>query len=286
MDIREILTEQLNMLKDKGVASSIFELRMLLGHVLQKSPSMLWFNDETLTEEQINKFKDLVKMRARHCPVDKIIGTKGFYKYDFVVNQDVLSPRADSEILVEEALKLICHNNYQKILEFGVGSGCLIISILAEAKNCHGIGIDISDKALNIAKLNAKNIGVTDRLNLFRKSWFDIDNTNIEHDFDMIISNPPYIQSDEIASLQDEVKNFDPIIALDGGQDGLRDYQQICKLASKLLKPHGALLFEIGEGQAEEVKQIAKENNLIWHKTVKDLNNINRCIIFEKRDCN
>ena len=115
MDIREILTEQLNMLKEKGVASSIFELRMLLGHVLQKSPSMLWFNDETLTEEQINKFKDLVKMRARHCPVDKIIGTKGFYKYDFVVNQDVLSPRADSEILVEEALKLICHNNYQKI---------------------------------------------------------------------------------------------------------------------------------------------------------------------------
>ena len=127
---------------------------------------------------------------------------------------------------------------------------------------------------------------MTDRLNLFRKSWFDIDNTNIEHDFDMIISNPPYIQSDEIASLQDEVKNFDPIIALDGGQDGLRDYRQICKLASKLLKPHGALLFEIGEGQAEEVKQIAKENNLIWHKTVKDLNNINRCIIFEKRDCN
>lgn len=286
MNIGQVIAEKLDFLKKQGVSSSKFELRILLGSVLHKEPTELCCCNTYLTEEQTAQFAKLVDMRAKHCPVDKIIGCKGFYKYDFQVNRDVLSPRADTEILVEETIRLITEKNYRNILELGVGSGCVITSVLADTKNTFGLGIDISDTAIKTTAQNAETLQVINRLKLLHASWFDADlNLKIGTDFDVIVSNPPYIPSGEIEDLDAEVKDFDPILALDGGADGLRDYRQICALATKILQPAGRLLFEIGEKQADDVINIAAKHHLTCEKITKDLNGIERCIIFKKIDC-
>ncbi len=283
MNLNNIICKSLEHLKSKGVDSSNFEIKLLLADVLGVEIGELAFYKTELTKEQSEKFEDYIIQRSTHKPIDKILGEKGFYKHVFLVNEDVLSPRADSECLVETAINILKNKNKSKILEFGVGSGCLIISILADLKNVCGIGIDISANALKIAEKNAIRIGVSDRLTLKNGSWFDEDilNPNCEK-FDLIISNPPYIVSEEIEGLDPEVKNFDPITALDGGKDGLRDYKQICKIASQALKHEGILIFEAGAGQAKDICNIAKNNALKHIKTVCDLNGIERCIILKK----
>ena len=283
MDIKQLIDEKLAFLSKKGVSSSRLELRILLAFVLKKTPDELYLYKLPLSDKQIKEFDRLVALRSEHYPVDKIIGRKGFYKYEFEVSKDVLSPRSDTEIMVEKAISLIRENNFTSILEFGVGSGCIILSLLADTENTTGVGIDISSKALKVAENNAISLGVRKRINLFQASWFD-DNIleKIGQSFDIILSNPPYIPSDEINTLELEVKNFDPLTALDGGKDGLRDYRRICPIAHKLLKKGGILLFEVGEGQAERVKEIGEANGLSYQETLKDLNDIRRCIILKK----
>lgn len=283
MDIRQLINEKLAFLREKGVSSSRLELKILLAFVLKKTTDELYLYKLPLSDAQIKEFDRLVALRAEHYPVDKIVGRKGFYKYEFEVSKDVLSPRADTEIMVEKAINMIRENNFNSILEFGVGSGCIILSLLADTKNTIGVGIDISSKALQIAENNARLLDVKERINLLQASWFD-DNIleKIGQDFDIIISNPPYIPSDEINALELEVKNFDPLTALDGGKDGLRDYRRICLLANKILKKGGILLFEVGEGEAERVKEIGEVNGLSYQETLRDLNDIKRCIIFKK----
>ena len=185
--------------------------------------------------------------------------------------------------MVEAAIRLSENEDEIKILELGVGSGCLIISILADKKNAKGIGVDISQEALQTTKYNAEKIGVGDRLKLICGSWFDEDMIKkIGCNFDFIISNPPYIPSADINFLDREVKDFDPLIALDGGEDGLRDYRQICKIAPNILKKDGFLIFEAGIGQARDICEIAQTNNLQHIETIKDLTGIDRCIILKK----
>lgn len=283
MDIRQLIDEKLAILKNNGIASSKFELRILLGEVLGISPAEVYCYKRPLTSEQIMTLDTMIGKRIGFCPVDKIIGHKGFYKYEFAVNNDVLSPRADTEILVEEAIKIIKDKHFNKILEFGVGSGCIILSLLADTINTYGVGVDISEKALEVAKQNASRLNVDDRISLITASWFDNDiDTKAGKEFDIIVSNPPYIPSSEIKLLDKEVKDFDPIQALDGGSDGLRDYRQICKIAKQLLKDEGYILFEFGEGQADSIREIGKLNNLICKNVLKDLNGIERCIILKK----
>lgn len=283
MDIRQLINEKLAFLREKGVSSSRLELKILLAFVLKKTTDELYLYKLPLSDAQIKKFDRLVALRAEHYPVDKIVGRKGFYKYEFEISKDVLSPRADTEIMVEKAVNIIRENNFTSILEFGVGSGCIILSLLADTKNTTGVGIDISSKALKIAENNAISLGVRERINLLKASWFD-DNISekIGQDFDIILSNPPYIPSDEINTLELEVKNFDPLMALDGGKDGLRDYRLICPIANKLLKKGGIILLEVGEGQAEKVKEIGEANVLSYQETLRDLNGIERCIILKK----
>ncbi|MCQ2741212.1 MAG: peptide chain release factor N(5)-glutamine methyltransferase [Alphaproteobacteria bacterium] len=283
--LQELVREKLSLLSESGIESSAFELKMLLSHILNCEPFELYSYSGDLTPEEKNLFETMIKQRLQHCPVDKIIGHKGFYKYEFVVSQDVLSPRADSEVLVENALKLLRPVKNAKILEFGIGSGCLLLSVLADKPNAYGIGVDISQQALEIALKNAKNLGVSSRVKLFHASWFDeeeiLNNAELV-DLDLIISNPPYIASAEIGSLAEEVKNFDPLIALDGGNDGLRDYRQISKIAFNLLKKDGYLIFEIGENQENDVIKIATDFGFKLYGVERDLNQINRCIILKK----
>lgn len=281
-NIQEIIKEKLLYLKDKGVESSNFELRLMLANLLNIEVGNLHFFHNDISQDTLTKFNEMVEQRALFCPVDKILGCKGFYKHDFIVNQDVLSPRADTEILVEQALKNMDKTTSTNILEFGVGSGCIIISLLFDLPLAQGLGVDISSKALNICQQNAKKIGVGDRLKLKNISWFDDLWQTQDKLFDLIISNPPYIPTQDIDLLDKEVKNFDPITALDGGSDGLRDYRRIIKIAPTLLKNNGLLILEAGINQANDIVKIGKDDGLEVINIVKDLNNIERCIILKK----
>ncbi len=282
MTLNQVIEEKLVFLQKQKVDSSRYELRLILAEILQLDVNEVHFYKEKLTVEQLKQFENAVLQRAAHCPADKIIGHKGFYKYDFKVNEDVLSPRPETELLVEESLRLV-DSSRVKILELGVGSGCVLLSLLAELPQALGVGIDISIKALEVARCNAKQLKVEDRVNYFNLSWFDDDIVSqLGGNFDLIISNPPYIPSEDIASLDKEVRDFDPITALDGGADGLRDYRQIISFAPIILKQAGYLLFEVGERQAAEVVAEAIKNGLKLERIVKDLKGTDRCIILKK----
>ncbi len=282
-NIDKIIKTKLQYLNDNGVNTSLFEIKLLLADVLDINISDLAFYKSELTNDQEKKFDKYIEMRKKFYPVDKILGKKYFYKLEFEVNRDVLSPRYDTEILIEETLRLFNLNDKIEILEFGTGSGCIVISLLDELKNAKATGVDISKKALEITKKNATTNNVLNRLDLLNASWFDNDIQNkIPQKFDLIISNPPYIPTKDIETLDNEVKNFDPIIALDGGEDGFRDYIKICEHAQKMLKNNGYLVFELGINQADNVIKIAKEKNLNLVNTFKDYNNIERCVIFKK----
>ncbi len=233
------------------------------------------------------KLEQMLQARLKHQPLDKILGRKEFYKYTFKVNADVLSPRPDTETLVEAAAKLIEQNKIKNILELGVGSGCILLSLLADFPNLKGKGIDRSASALKIAAENAKCLGVESRCSLQEADWFDEAFINqIGGGFEMVVSNPPYIPHHEIETLETEVKKYDPWLALDGGLDGLESYRRIADLAPKLVKDGGFLLLEAGVHQAADIIKIICSKGLQHFKTEKDLSGIERCIIFQKRGCN
>ena len=232
------------------------------------------------TDEEYKKIKDFLERRTNHEPIDKIIGIKEFYKYEFIVSRDVLSPRPDTEILVESTLELVNKNNNFKIIDLGTGSGCILLSILKECTNATGVGIDISPKALDIANQNAKKLEVTNRVYFYNNSWLELDKSFGL--FDIVVSNPPYIPKSEIDSLDIEVKKYDPLCALTDENDGLDCYRQIANIAPLILKDDGFLLLEVGYNQSEEVCNIFSKNNFKTHKIVPDLSGINRCIILKK----
>lgn len=286
MNINDFINDRLKMLLKSGIDSSVFEIKLLLAHILGIEPKNISPNIE-ITEHQAALLDDMLKERCNHRPIDKIIGKKGFYKYDFAVSDDVLSPRYDTEILVEKTIELLAPSQNANILELGVGSGCIILSVLADLPFVSGVGIDVSDAALAITDINAENLKIEPkRLNLLKASWFDEDIIEKLSDyapFDMVVSNPPYIATSEIDKLDTEVKDFDPLIALDGGTDGLKDYNRILQVSEKLLKPNGIIILEAGDGQQlRQIKQMAEGYKMQCLKILKDLNNIDRCIILKK----
>lgn len=272
-----------NILVQANIASPRLEARLLLAKVLQKDCQDSSLLTVELSQNQKNNLKELIVRRTKnHEPLDKIIGLKGFYKYEFEVNGDVLSPRPDTEILLEEALKLI-QNQKVSILDLGTGSGCILLSLLKENPSAQGVGVDVSDKALCVAQKNAKKLGITMQVKWQNISWNETNFlTQINKEFDMIVSNPPYIPDDDIQTLEPEVKQHDPLLALSGGKDGYDAYHRIAELAPKLLKKGGYILLECGVGQASQVADIFMKQGLSLYKIVKDLQNIERCVILKK----
>lgn len=237
-------------------------------------------NYPNITNEEEALALSFLVRRLQHEPLDKIIGIKEFYKYTFCVNSDVLSPRPDTEILVEKAIDIIKENNFQKIIDFGTGSGCIILSILKDLDFTSGIGVDISKDALAVAVKNAENLNVTDRISFINDSWANIDESIGQ--FDVIVSNPPYISFDEFEKLDKEVKYYDPKIALVAEDNGLYCYKQIANIASLILKDGGYILLEVGYNQAEDAAQIFCHKGFNLIEIAKDLSDINRCIILKK----
>jgi release factor glutamine methyltransferase len=277
-----IFDDLVQQLADAGIESPRLEARMLLAFVCGKEPAEI-FTDDKLNETQEKKLQSLLARRLAHEPLDKILGKREFYKAEFKVSDKVLSPRPDTETLVEAALRLLPSDNPTTILDLGTGSGCIIESLLLERPSAQGVAIDISPEALQIAADNAVNLGVANRLKFIQASWFEADfATRLAQKFDLIVTNPPYIPTKDIATLMPEVQKYDPLLALDGGTDGFDSYKRIAELAPILLKDGGYILLEAGIGQAEQIAEIFAKQGLHLISTEKDLSGIKRCVVMRK----
>ena len=281
MLISEALVLSKNNLKQKGVNSYQIDALLILCHCLSFSKEQVIFNPNfILSSNQQSQFFSLVTRRENHEPISHIVGRREFFGNDFVVNNNVLDPRPDSESLIELAIDVFADQNQAlEILELGVGSGCLLLTILKYFPAAYGFGVDISDKALEIARKNADLFGLSNRVNLSQSNWFA--NIDSQKKFDLIISNPPYIKTNDILSLQEEVKNFEPNLALDGGFDGLNCYDLIAQNVKQFLRESAFLLLEIGQDQESDVIKIFSRAGLKFVQEKKDLSGIIRCLLFQ-----
>lgn len=248
--------------------------------------SMLWdkvcSHGDGFSAAQQELLERYVSERLQGKPICKIINSKCFYKYDFYVDENVLSPRPDTEVLVEKAINIINSNNLSSVLELGVGSGCIILSILKDSVIKEGVGIDVSSKALSVANHNKELLSIDKQVTFLNKSWFDGDILSVLGSHDIIVSNPPYIPEQDISSLDIEVREYDPHLALTPGATGFEHYRQIAKISYPLLNSGGYLLLEVGIGQFDEVINIFENKNFKLFEVVKDLSGIERCIVLKK----
>ena len=267
-------------LKKENIKSNIIDSEVLLSYILKKERSYLLINQDsyTISKSQLNKFKDLIEQRKEKKPVSQIIGKKYFWKYSFYVNKFTLTPRPETEHLIELSLKNI--NNFKKnnILDIGTGSGCIIISLLKESKSSSGVAIDICKEALNVAKYNAKMHHIQNRIKFFKSS---VDKF-LFGTYDLIVSNPPYINKLKLKCLEEDVKNYDPKISLNGGKEGLEIIKSVIFCAKKLCKYNGKLILEIDPIQKKRVINILKKNGFNNCKIFKDYSQKERFIISTK----
>ena len=253
-----------------------FDGRILLSYILGiNSSDIVLYNDRVVTDAQQQKFMTVLERRQRGEPVDLIMGTRGFYLGEFKVTSDVLSPRPDTECIVEGILRHAPKDAH--ILDLGTGSGCIIISLLMALKKSTGTGVDISDKALSVAKYNSAHNKVDSRSNFMQSNWFE----NVTGVYDVVVSNPPYIPSQDIMNLQDEVKKHDPMLALDGGSTGLEPYYKIAKNAKLYLKENGIVAVEFGINQARCVQDIFETHGFERIESLFDLGKIERGLMFK-----
>lgn len=284
MNCQEKIFEIIKLLEEVGIDNPRLDARILIADVLNSDESSIRFNRDELSDDEISKIDSYVERRLNFEPVAKIIGRKEFYKSSFIVNQHVLDPRPDTEIIVEAAINYANKYNLSKALDLGTGSGCIAISIAKDVENINVVAIDKSEKALEVAAKNVELNKVSEKVRLINSSWYDEDIIKkIGTDFDIIISNPPYIPTKDIKALDLDVKKYDPMSALDGGVDGLDDYRKISKLSSEILTLNGYILLEIGINQAEDVVNIFEENTFQLVEMLKDYSLIDRCLIFKRK---
>ena len=279
MNIEIAIKEACKELKNNQIESALLDSELLLSAAIKKDRKFVLLNlDKQLNQSDQDNFKDLILKRSRGKPLAYLTGTKSFWKYDFKVNEKVLIPRPDTEIMIEQVLKIYKNKKYLNFLEVGVGSGCIAISILKEKKSFFGTGIDLSQECTEICRYNAKKLGVSERIKLFKS---DVDNL-IFRKYDLIVSNPPYIKKLDLNKLNRDVIDYEPKMALDGGLEGLSVIRKVIKKSSELIKTNGKLILEIGHDQKEVVKKMLKVNNFYVNKTLKDLAKNDRCIISTK----
>jgi len=282
VNIENILKEAIEILQKNSVASPVLDARLLLSFATSLSKEDIIFNAQqiNLSENQIKKYFELIHKRAKKIPLTHLTNNREFFANNFYVDENVLDPRPDSEALIEMIIKKFTKNSSINIVEIGCGSGCLIISLLRHFENWLGLAVDISDKALVIAQKNADNNQVLTRINFLESNLFN--NFKSDQIFDIIISNPPYIPTNDIENLQDEVRLYEPRIALDGGFDGLDFYHKIAEQSQKFLKNNGDIFLEIGYNQYQDVKKIFENNNFKFIDFKKDLSGIIRVLQFKK----
>ena len=266
-------------LKKNNIKTALLDSEILMSKVLRRDRTNILLNSEkVISDKDYIYFRELISSRLRNKPIAYLIGKKSFWKYEFEINDKVLIPRPDTELIIEQVLKIYKNKSNINFLEVGVGSGCIILSILKEKKSFLGKGIDLSKDCINICKNNAFKLKVDDRLKLIKS---DIDNFS-SGKYDLIISNPPYVKKLDLNKLDKDVINYEPRLALDGGLDGLSKIRKIIKKTSELIKLNGKLIIEIANDQKIMIKNILIDNGFYINKVVKDLGNNNRCVISTK----
>ena len=279
MNIQSALIEANKILAKNNIKSSKLDSEILLSKVLKKDRKFIILNlDRILNNIHYKKFKDLVSQRSGRKPIAYLIGKKDFWKYEFYISNGTLIPRPETEIIVEESLKIFKHKSKLNVLEIGIGSGCILLSILKEKKIFKGVGIDISKKCVELSKINALKLNINNRVKFFKS---DVDNFFIGK-YDLIISNPPYIKKHNLKYLELDVAKYEPHLALDGGIDGVSEIIKVIDKSSKLVKKGGKLILEINFDQVYKVKKILNRKGFYINKVLKDLGKNDRCIVSTK----
>ena len=274
MNYNEILKKGENILKKNKIKNPYLDTELILSKVVNRKREQILLNiSNKLKNWEIIAFKNYIERRQHKEPMAYILGYKHFWKYKFLTNKDVLIPRPDTELIIEEALKYLPTDKSKKILDVGTGSGCIVVSLLKERPKCTATAIDISLKAINVAKTNAKLHQLENKINFINN---DIDKYKSNY-YDLIISNPPYINIFDLSRLDDDIKFHEPKLALSGGLDGFKNIKKVILKSRKLLK-----IKEIGHKQKNNSIQILKKNGFYVNKISKDLSGRDRCIISTK----
>ena len=266
-------------LKNNCIKSALLDSELLLAETIQQSREFVILNSNyNISKTEYQTFCDMIAQRSKGKPVAYLTKKKIFWKNEFFINEKVLIPRPDTELIIELVLDIYKNKNKINFLDIGLGSGCILLSILKERKDFIGTGIDISPHALKVCKINAYKLGLKNKIKLFKS---DIDKFSFGK-YDLIISNPPYIKNTDLKYLERDVVNFEPKLALDGGIDGISEIRKVIRKSSELIKYGGKLILEIAHNQKKEVKKLLRNNSFYINSVVKDLANNDRCIISTK----
>ena len=276
VSLQSLVKEASDILRQADVKDAKRDASLLLAHVLNEDVGYLYREaDRLLTEEERGTFRQLINRRAAREPLSHLTGHREFWSLDFLVSGEVLDPRPDSETLIEAVLVakkqgIIPHS----ILDLGAGSGCLLLAILSELPAATGVGVDINEAALEVARENARRLEMENRAGFHLGGW----DVEFGKKFDLVISNPPYIPTKDIEKLQSEVRDFEPRLALDGGRDGLDCYRAILANIRNMLCPGGQLVFEVGIDQASDVGRMMDGAGFSTPEFHKDIAGIDRCV--------
>ena len=279
MRINSAIYNGTKMLTDHSIPNAHLDAEILMAKAIDKDKKYILLNShKIISQKHLNIFEQLIKKRSNRKPVAYIINKKFFWNSEFYVSKDTLIPRPDTELIVENALKVTKQKNNLSVLDIGIGSGCILLSILKERKDFYGTGIDISKSSLNISKINAINLNVCSRLKLIKS---DVDKYFLGK-YDLIVSNPPYINKFDIKYLEKDVVKFEPFSALNGGIDGLSEIRKVIKKSSELIKKNGKFILEIGFDQKNKVINLLKKEGFYINSIKKDLAKNFRCIVSTK----
>lgn len=277
--IKTLLSTAKQRLREAGIETDVLDATILLQKALNISRETLIKEPEkSVPNEVVVQFREMLARRINHEPIAYIVGKKEFYGRDFEVTSATLIPRPDSEVLIDAILKHLPKEEKIpiRVIDLGTGSGCLLLTILAEIEGSSGVGVDISPEAILVAQKNAQKLGLAKRVEFRINDWRT---DEIRDGFDVVISNPPYIKKNDISGLHPNVYYYEPHTALDGGLDGLECYRQLARVIAQILKPSGMVFLECGLGQHQDVVEIFNQQKFKLVSFEKDLAGINRCII-------
>ena len=279
MNFNDLVNSGVKILKENNIKNPILDAEIILSSIIKKERDYIILNETyQINQLLIKKFYNFINRRKIGEPISYIVKSKYFWNNCFFVNKDVLIPRPDTEHIVEEVLKLVRVDSRKSVLDIGTGSGCILLSILKERKLLTGYGIDISKKSINVCKINAKRLEIKNRAKFYVS---DIDKFFLGK-YDIVVSNPPYINTSKIKYLEKDVYKFEPRLALDGGVDGFSEITKVVSKTKDLLKKNGLFILEIGFKQKEKVIEILNKKGFYIKKIIKDYAGIDRCIISYK----
>ena len=279
MNINSAIRNGSKILRNKFILTHQLDSEILMAQTIKKDRNYILLNsDGVLNKNELTYFFDLIEQRSLGNPIAYLTYKKFFWNSEFFVTNDTLIPRPDTELIIENALNLLRQKNKINILDIGIGSGCILLSILKERKNFYGTGIDVSKKCINISKINADKLKVSSRLKLYKS---DVDKFNLGK-YDLVVSNPPYIKECDFKYLERGVANFEPRLALNGGLDGLSEIRKVIKKTSELIKKNGKFILEIGFDQRNKVIKLLNKKGFYINSVQKDLANNDRCIVSTK----